>query len=148
MDALATLSFLAQSDVARQHSYLKWMLHSLGPFYGLAIPLVGFAVFVGACLVVAMNRRPAVIASYLVFLPLPLLIGLYGSLQGFISSYHLIATSPTSPKPSEIAAGVSTGLFTVLVGLMVIFPSYFVLAFGLLIRTIQSGRTPANHVGG
>jgi biopolymer transport protein ExbB len=89
-----------------------------------------------------MNRRPGVIASYLVFLPLPLLIGIFGSIQGFIASYSVIAASTSTPKPSEVAAGISTALFTSFVGLFVSFPAYFVLAFGLFLRAVAWPREP------
>lgn len=112
------------------------MFNALGPFYALVIPFAGLAVFVGACVVVSFNRRPAVIAAFLVFLPFPLLIGLFGSLQGLISSLSSIAMSGTSPMPSDVAEGISVGLFTTLVGLVVTFPSYFVLAFGLFFQTL------------
>lgn len=118
-----------------QRSVLSWMLMALGPFYALVIPLAGLAVFIGACCVVGLNRRPAVIAAFLVFLPLPLMIGMFGSVQGFISSLQIVAMAGATPKPSEVSLGISTGLFTTLVGLLVTFPSYFVLAFGLFLRT-------------
>lgn len=121
----------------QQQSFLSWMFSALGPFYGLLIPLTGFALFIGACCVVGLNRRPAVVAAFLVFLPLPLMIGLFGSVHGFISSLSIIATAGSTPRPSEIAEGISMGLFTTLVGLLVTFPSFFVLAFGLFFRTLM-----------
>lgn len=127
----------AMNDMpAEPLSLMSWMMMSLGPFYGLVIPLAGLAVFIGACIVVASNRRPAVIAAFLVFLPLPLMIGMFGSVHGFISSFQIIATGGATPKPSDVAMGISTGLFTTLVGLLVTFPSFFVLAFGLFFRTL------------
>lgn len=140
MNAFSSVLVLAQTGPVGK-SFLYWMVEALGPFYSLVIPLAGLVIFMGACLVVAMSRRPAVIAAYLVFLPLPLLIGIYGSIQGFIASYSVIAASVVTPKPSEVAAGISTGLFTSLVGLMVSFPAYFVLASGLFLRTLYSPRT-------
>ncbi len=122
-------------------NYLTWMLSALGPVYALLLPLSGFAVFVGACVVVAQSRRPAVIAAYLVFLLLPVLIGVFSSLDGFISGFGVIARGGATPKASEIASGISMGLFTSLVGLLVTFPSYFVFAFGLFIRTVQAGKS-------
>jgi len=105
-------------------SFLMWMFHALGPFYLVVLPLAGLVVFVGAILVVSLNRRPAVIAAFLVFLPLPLMIGLFGSVQGMISSLSVLATSAATPKPSDVAAGISSGLFTTLMGLLVTVPSY------------------------
>ena len=138
MNLLPSMLLFAQAEGPVQRSFLSWMFNSLGPFYALVLPLSGLAVFVGACLVVCLSRRPALIAAYLVFLPLPLMLGVLGSIDGFISSFAVIATSPTAPKPSEVAEGISTGLFTSLVGLMVTFPAYIVAAIGLFLRTLSS----------
>ena len=140
MNVLPSLLVLAQMDAPVGRSRLAWMFEALGPFYGLVLPASGLAIFIGALLVVALSRRPAVIAAFLVFLPLPLLIGIFGSIQGFIASYSVVAMSPVTPKPSDVAQGISTGLFSSLVGLMATFPAYFVLAIGLFLRTVFSPR--------
>jgi biopolymer transport protein ExbB len=51
------------------------------------------------------------------------MIGLFGTVQGMIASFRVIATSPRTPKPSELAEGISTALFTTLVGLAVAIPA-------------------------
>ncbi|MEM0927125.1 MAG: MotA/TolQ/ExbB proton channel family protein [Planctomycetota bacterium] len=51
------------------------------------------------------------------------MIGLFGTVQGMISSFRVIATSPQTPKPSELAEGISTALFTTLVGLAIAIPA-------------------------
>jgi len=51
------------------------------------------------------------------------MVGLLGTVQGMISSFSVIANSPTTPKPSELAAGISTALFTTLVGLFIAIPA-------------------------
>ena len=51
------------------------------------------------------------------------MIGLLGTVQGMIASFSVIATSPTTPKPSELAGGISTALFTTLVGLFIAIPA-------------------------
>jgi hypothetical protein len=121
-------------------SYLAWIVQSLGPFYLLVLPLAGLVVFAGACLVVALSRRPSVIAAYLVFVPLPFLIGCWGSVTGIISSLQVIATAGTTPKPAELSAGISTALFTTLVGMALCWPSYLLVSVGLFLRTIAAGR--------
>jgi len=104
MDVLGNVTFdlLAQGSDPMRQSYLGMMRMGLGPIYALLLPLSGFLVFVGACLVVALNRRPAVIASYLVILPLPLLIGLFGTLHGFLASYQVIYISEATPKMANL----------------------------------------------
>jgi biopolymer transport protein ExbB len=51
------------------------------------------------------------------------MFGLMGTVYGMIMSFEKIATSTTSPKPSELAEGISTALFTTLEGLFVAIPA-------------------------
>lgn len=51
------------------------------------------------------------------------MIGLLGTVQGMIASFTVIATSPVTPKPAELAQGISTALFTTLVGLGIAIPA-------------------------
>ena len=58
------------------------------------------------------------------------MIGLLGTVQGMIASFQTIANSDTTPPAREIAAGVSTALFTTLIGLMIAIPA--IAAFNIL----------------
>ena len=49
--------------------------------------------------------------------------GLLGTVQGMITSFDKIATSAVSPKPSELAGGISTALVTTLLGLGIAIPA-------------------------
>lgn len=51
------------------------------------------------------------------------MVGLLGTVQGMIASFNVIATAATAPKPAELAQGISTALFTTLVGLFVAIPA-------------------------
>ncbi|MCH2131326.1 MAG: MotA/TolQ/ExbB proton channel family protein [Pirellulaceae bacterium] len=51
------------------------------------------------------------------------MIGLFGTVYGMIKSFSTIAESVTQPKPSELAEGISTALFTTLVGLAIAIPA-------------------------
>lgn len=51
------------------------------------------------------------------------MVGLLGTVQGMIASFEVIASTNTSPKPAELAAGISTALFTTLVGLVIAIPA-------------------------
>jgi biopolymer transport protein ExbB len=51
------------------------------------------------------------------------MIGLLGTVQGMIASFSVIARSPTTPKASQLAEGISTALFTTLVGLFIAIPA-------------------------
>lgn len=51
------------------------------------------------------------------------MIGLFGTVQGMIASFDVIANGGSTPKPSELAEGISTALFTTLVGLFIAIPA-------------------------
>ena len=51
------------------------------------------------------------------------MVGLLGTVDGMIASFSVIANSPTAPKPSELATGIATALFTTLVGLWLAIPA-------------------------
>jgi len=51
------------------------------------------------------------------------MIGLLGTVQGMIESFSVIANSPTTPKPAELAQGISKALFTTLIGLFIAIPA-------------------------
>jgi biopolymer transport protein ExbB len=51
------------------------------------------------------------------------MIGLLGTVHGMIRSFSVIANSPTTPKASELAQGISTALFTTLIGLLIAVPA-------------------------
>lgn len=51
------------------------------------------------------------------------MLGLMGTVQGMILSFQKIATSATAPKPSELADGIATALFTTIEGLVVAIPA-------------------------
>jgi len=51
------------------------------------------------------------------------MMGLMGTVQGMIKSFDKIAMSAVSPKPSELADGISTALVTTLIGLLLAVPA-------------------------
>lgn len=51
------------------------------------------------------------------------MIGLFGTVHGMIDSFSVIANTPTTPKPADLALGISTALFTTLLGLAIAIPA-------------------------
>lgn len=51
------------------------------------------------------------------------MIGLFGTVHGMIKSFQTIAVGGSTPKASELAAGISTALFTTLLGLAIAIPA-------------------------
>lgn len=51
------------------------------------------------------------------------MVGLFGTVHGMIMSFNVIANASGTPKPSELAKGISTALFTTFVGLAIAIPA-------------------------
>ncbi|MFK8112699.1 MAG: MotA/TolQ/ExbB proton channel family protein [Rubripirellula sp.] len=51
------------------------------------------------------------------------MIGLFGTVHGMIEAFQVIALGGASPKPAELAEGISTALFTTLIGLAIAIPA-------------------------
>lgn len=117
-----------------QQSYLSWMINALGP-YGILLPLTGLMCFLLALILVLRGKGPMAAAGLILIVHVPFLIGVLAAIQGGIASYTIIAASEIPPKPSEVAAGISTALFAPLVGMFVMVPSYATAALGAFIRS-------------
>lgn len=61
--------------------------------------------------------------------------GLFGTVDGMIRAFRTIATSGTTPKPGELAADISTALFTTLAGLAIAIPAIAV--YNILRNRVQ-----------
>lgn len=63
------------------------------------------------------------------------MLGLLGTVHGMVSAFSVIANSTVSPKPSDLAKGITLALVTTLEGLIVAIPA--VVAFALF-KNMQS----------
>lgn len=63
------------------------------------------------------------------------MVGLLGTVDGMVRSFSVIANSTTTPKPSELARGISTALITTLVGLSIAIPA--VIIYGIFRNRIS-----------
>jgi hypothetical protein len=57
------------------------------------------------------------------------MLGLLGTVQGMVQAFGVIARSTVSPKPSELAQGITLALVTTLEGLIIAIPA--IIAFAL-----------------
>ena len=86
-----------------QQSFLSWMMSSVGPVYLSVLCLLGLLLFFGGLIIVLGTRRPGVIAACLAFVPVPLLIGVFGMLQGMLQSFSVISRPPRlHPSPRSL----------------------------------------------
>ena len=51
------------------------------------------------------------------------MVGLFGTVHGMITAFQVIATGGSTPEASELAGGISTALFTTLLGLAIAIPA-------------------------
>lgn len=126
----------AQPAELVQQSLLSWMFTALGFPYVVLLPLAGLLCFLLALVLVLRGRGPMAAAALMLIVHVPLLIGVFAAIEGGIASYTVIATSAATPKPSEVAAGVSTALFAPLVGMILMVPGYATAALGAFIRAL------------
>ena len=123
------------------------MFMALGFPYVILLPLTGLLCFVFALIIVLRGKGPMAGASLILIVHIPLLIGVFAAIQGGIASYTIIAMSSSTPKPSEVAAGISTALIAPMVGMLLMIPGYATAALGSFVRSFvanSEGRTPKN----
>jgi hypothetical protein len=134
-----TPGLLAQADEPETQSFASWLIQSLGLFGFLAL-LSAVLIFIGACAVVCLARRPAVIAAYVVFLPLPLLLAVMGALQGLVGAFGTVGRSGIELKQGQTVGLLAEVLVQPLSALMLTLPSYLVIAVALFVRTLLADR--------
>ena len=118
-------------------SLLIWAYNSLGMMYAILLPIAGLVSFVLASVVVFRGKGAMSAAALILIVHTPLLIGLFAALQGAIASYTMIANAPTTPKPSEIAGGISTALVAPMFGMLLMIPGYAIAAIGSFVRSLS-----------
>lgn len=123
----------------RQESFAAWMIRSCG-IWGILSTGTGFLGFLLALLIVFRGEGPFAAAALILIVLAPALIGCCGFLAGMIQSFQVIATSTTSPKPYEIADGIATGLFSPLLGFLMMVPGFAAASLGSLYRSMSVPR--------
>jgi len=63
------------------------------------------------------------------------MVGLLGTVQGMVTSFGTIASSPQTPKPSALAGGIEQALYTTLVGLWLAIPA--IVIYNILRNIVQ-----------
>ena len=78
------------------------------------------------------------------------MLGLMGTVSGMIATFRVIANSSTTPKPAELAEGISSALFTTLEGLTVAIPEmvfYAILRNRIARFTLEVGMVSEGLMG-
>lgn len=118
-------------------SFVGWMIRSMGVI-GLFILMAGLFSFVLTLVIAIRGQGPFAIAALVFLVPIPLLLSLFGTVQGMIMSLQVIATSSIAPKPSEISDGIATALFSPMLGLVAMTPSYLVATLAAIFRSFAT----------
>jgi len=127
--------FYSESDsgATQQKTYLQWAYEALGFKYALIFFVLSWGLPIASLVVVIAYRRPAVIASCLPFTLVPTLVGVYGTAHGIIS----IGAISTGISLHQWVYGVSTSMFTTLLGISITLSSLLIVSVGLFIRTVK-----------
>lgn len=129
---------------AAPQSWLHFYYDSCGLLFSLLLPLFGL---LGFALTVALvvRGRGATLGPTLVFaVLLPVFIGLYGTIDGFVSTFRVLAASVSTPKPAEVAMGIQMSLVTLWLGMFLAIPSYVVAAGGTVARSVWHAQRPSS----
>ena len=118
-------------------NFLVWFVKALGWRYMLLLPASALLSFVLTAVLVVAGKGRTTGAALVFIVAIPFLIGLFGMFDGMMASFMVMASSSTSPKPSEVAVGVSTSIVTPLVGMLLMVPSYLLATVGLSIKALQ-----------
>src|SRR5262245_33911240 len=97
-------------DVPRQQSYLEFIFSSLGWRYTMLLPLAALLSFVLILILVLRGKGSAVPAGLVLLVPLPIIVGVFGVVDGLLASFQVIAMSNTAPKPALYAQGICMSL--------------------------------------
>lgn len=78
------------------------------------------------------------------------MVGLLGTVDGMVAAFQVIASSDTTPKPSELAMGISMALITTLVGLWLAIPAIAIFGIfrNLLSRFVLEVGINSEHLMG
>jgi hypothetical protein len=117
-------------------SFLMWVVRALGP-YAIMLPLCALGSFALTLLLVFRGKGSATWAALLLIVPAPMLLGLFGALNGSVASFSVVAMSDVALKTSEVAAGVSAALLLPFAGMLLAGPSYLAATIGLICRSLQ-----------
>jgi hypothetical protein len=121
-----------------QPSFLLWLFQSLGLMYSGLFLLSAVIGFVLTLVLLVRGKGPMSVVCLLLVVHLPVVIGVLGAVQGMISMYSVLAASNSTPKPADLAQGISISLVTVLIGSMLTLGFYLLAIPGTLLRSFRS----------
>jgi hypothetical protein len=128
------LTFPDEFDSPPRRSYLMWLFSALGVKYTLFLPLAALVAFVVVGFLIWKGKGPALVGALVFVVPLPVLVGILGVIEGLMAMFQVLAASDTSAPASAIAEGISMSLVSAWVGMFLTIPTYLLATIGLAVR--------------
>ncbi|MCM2375263.1 hypothetical protein [Aporhodopirellula aestuarii] len=120
-------------------SLMGWAISALGPLYLVLLPLSAVVSFILVIVLLFRGRGAMAVASILLLVHAPLMIGIFAAVQGLVNVYAIIGMSGATPKPAELASGYSVALFAPVVAMLLMIPSYLAACIGTFLRAVCGG---------
>lgn len=117
---------------------ISWYFRSLGPGYSLLLPLIMLVSFTLVAWVCFRCRNGSLTALLALLVPLPLFFGIVCMLNGYVSSYQVIALAGLTLKPEELAEATAMSLFGVKVSLWLSLPGFLLATSMMVYRALTA----------
>ncbi len=133
--------------------HLWWLFTQLGLSYSILLSLSGLLSFVIALIIVRRGKGPMAAAALVLIVHVPLLIGLYATIEGLMQTCTIMHGGP--PRSAELASGIGTSLVAPKVALLLMIPGYATAVIGAFLRartdthlrTRLSGKAESRQAG-
>jgi hypothetical protein len=112
--------------------YLRWLFTQLGLKYSILLPVSGVLCFVLVLAIVLRSKGPMAAVALVLVVHVPLLIGLYATIEGIIETCTVI--HGVAPSSAELASGIGTSLAAAKVAILLMVPAYSAAAIGAFLR--------------
>lgn len=132
-------------DMPPEQSMFLWLFRALGIRYTIWLPVVTVLALVLAVLAIWKFKTPALTAALLAVVPLPLLLGAIGSIDGLVACFQIIMISSATPRASEFADGGAMSLVSMQVGLILSVPLYLLALVALCYRAFAHREAAPEH---
>jgi len=119
-----------------RQSYIEFIINSLGWRYMFLLPLAALVSLTLILILVVRGKGSAVPAALVLLVPLPILVGILGVVDGMVASFQVIATSDIAPEPSAYAQGICMSLTTFLIGMLLAVPGYLLAIGATFVRSL------------
>ena len=123
-------------EILKNESVLEYCQRSMGAMYGFPLPAAAFFSFVLVLLVVIRGRGPTVGPALVLLVPMPVYLGLLGTLDGLLAAGRIMEQSGVEPELWALGGAGASSLVTLVVGTMLTIPAFLTGAIGAFVRAM------------